>query len=408
VLVGLSVVLVMFDGSNRLLAALAVMSIVPGLFLSIPTGALWATENLRHNVVASLGATTVNLMGVTVTLIFHWGLLGLVTSLLVSRVVDCLLRFSIFTRLYARLPGEASDQPLDLALRKRMLPFAAQQMVLTLLYALMFDRMEISFLKAMAPSREIAFFSISFTLVQYLIIFPQNLSASAGASMFVKQGRSNSEAARVAATATWFMMLVAAPELFGVASVSEPLLRLMYGSKYLPAIPVLTALALSGLNLAVSQPAQYLLVASERQTFYVIWLSLSGAIDVLGNIILIPRYGALGAAIGKGISQTIAGAGCLAYMLRNFDVRLPLARMARLLGASALMFFGVRLVGRSFKPLLGLLLGIPAGILIFTVLARLFRCLDRADGERLRKLDRLLPGRLQPGYLALVRFLVPA
>jgi O-antigen/teichoic acid export membrane protein len=404
---GIGFVFLSFPADQRGFGTLAVLTIVPSLFLSIPTGALWATEDLRSSVIASLVATAVNAIGVTAAVFLNWGLVGLVGSLLVSRTVDFALRFDMFRKEYARLPGAAGTH-LDPTLRKRMVPFAAQQMVLTFLFAMMFDRMEVFFLKAFSTSREIAFFSISFTLVQYLQLFPKQLSGSAGASMMVKQGRSSGEAARIAATATWFMMLLSAPGLFGVAALSDPVLRVVYGTKYLPAIPVLAVLSLFGLALAASQPAQYLLVAAERQMFYIAWLLVSCLVDVIGNVVLDPGFGALGAAYAKGLSQVIAGGGFLIYMVWQFKVSLPVARMARLLLACTVMFFAVRLVSRPLPALAGVCVGIPVGVAMFALAARVLRCLDRTDRDRLRQLDRLFPSRARRAYLGLVHFLVPA
>src|SRR5262249_9124780 len=150
------------------------------------------------------------------------------------------------------------------ALRKRLIRFASHQLVLVLLCAFLFDRVEVLFLKSLAPSAEIAFFSITFTLVYYLLNIPLNLAGSAQISIWVEHGRAPENAARMTVTAPWFVALLAAPALFGVASLSDPLLHVMYGAKYLPAIPVLTTLAIVSLTLTVSQPAQHLLVAAEH------------------------------------------------------------------------------------------------------------------------------------------------
>ena len=273
---GLTVVFTTFPSDQRTVATIVVLSIVPGLLLSIPTGALWATENLRHNVVSSLVGTFVNMAGVTASVFLGWGMLGIVSALLMSRIVDCVLRFIIFRTLYARLPGQAQPA-LDPEVRTRMIRFAAQQLVLALLYSLLFDRTEVFFLHRYSTPREIAFFSITFTLVQYMLFIPQNLAGSASVSMWVQQGRSPKDAARTAATATWFIMILAAPELLGVAAISDPLLRVMYGAKYLPAIPVLATLCVFALSLTISQPAQYMLVGAERQRFFLLWMCVAGS-----------------------------------------------------------------------------------------------------------------------------------
>jgi O-antigen/teichoic acid export membrane protein len=423
VTLGLICVMLFFKHDSRLVAALAVVTIVPGLLLSVPTGALWATENLRHSTVASLCATVVNVSGVTLSILFHWGLLGLICSQLVSRIVDCTIRFNIFRREYRRLPGEPVDR-LDPALRARMIPFALQQAVTTFLYAALFDRTEVAFLKWKSTSREIAFFSLPFTLAQYVVQFPQQLSGAAGATMMVRQGRSTAEAARITAIATWFLMMVAAPALFGVAALADPLLRIAYGEKYLAAIPVLTILPIFALGQAISQPSQYLLVAAERQPFYIMWMLVAAGVGAIANLALVPHHGAVGAAIGKGASQVVAATGFLTYLVRRFHVKIPFARMVKLFGACLVMFAAVHTVViavstrvaavpmpafwlRVVPSLAAMLAGIPLGVAIFVVLMRLLRCLDEADRDRLRQLARLVPSRARNLYLGLVRFLVP-
>jgi O-antigen/teichoic acid export membrane protein len=406
--IGLAVSLAAFPGGQRVVATLAVLSIVPGLLLGIPTGALWATDKLRHNLVSSLAATAANVVGVTVSLVAGWGLVGLTASLLLSRLLDCVLRFALFRREFARLPGQAAPGRLEPLLRERMVRFATRQMVLAFLYSMLFDRWEVFLLRGLAPSSEIAFFSISMTLVYYLLMIPQNLAGSASVTVWVQQGRSPEEAARTTAIATWFITLIAAPVLFGVAAIGDPLLRLLYGARYLPAIPVLTVLSLASLSLAVSQPAQYLLVGAERQRLYIAWLGLGAIVDLAACLLLIPRHGALGAALAKGMGELVAGAGCLAYLALQLRARLPLRRMGRLLLACAAMFACVRLVGRPLPPLAALLVGIPLGVATFVLLARALRCLDAADRDRLRGLDRLMPSRARIGYRSVVDFLVPA
>ncbi len=405
--IGLLIVHLRFAPDQRQLASLAVLTIVPALLLSVPAGVLYGTENLRYNVIGSTLSIAVNLIGVTIAVLLGWGLTAIVGSLLVSRTFDCLLRFAMFRKLARNLPGEAADR-LDPKLRARLVRFAALQLVPTLLYALLFDRTEVFFIQRLAPSHEIAFFSLSFTLVQYLLIVPQTLAGSASVTIMVKQGHAPAEAARIAAQATWLTILFGAPELFGVAALSAPLLHVMYGAKYLPAIPVLTTLSFFALGLAASQSAQFLLVAAERQIFYIVWLLVSAAIDVLGCELFIPHYGALGAAYAKGISQLVAAAGFLGFMVLKFHVTLPVWRIIKLIVTCTSMYAGVRFVGSQLPPLLAVLLGVPVGIAIFALLTRWLRCLDTAARERLRGIASLLPARTRGLYRGILDIIAPA
>jgi len=405
--IGLLIVHYRFAPDQKQLASLAVLTIVPALLVSVPAGVLYGTENLRYNVIGSTLSIAVNLIGVTVSVLMGWGLTAIVASLLVSRTFDCLLRFAMFRKLARNLPGEPADR-LDPKLRARLIRFASLQLIPTLLYAFLFDRTEVFFINKLSVPAQIAFFSLSFTLVQQLLILPQTLAGSASVTIMVKQGRAPAEAARIAGSATWFTILFGAPILFGVGALADPLLRLMYGAKYLPAIPVLTTLSFFALGLAASQSAQFLLVAAERQIFYIFWLLVAAGIDVVGCELWIPSYGALGAAYAKGLSQLVAAAGFLGFMVVKFRVTLPMWRITKLMVTCTAMYAGVRFVDRQVPPLLGVVLGVPLGVAIFVVLMRSLRCLDAVDRERLRTIASLLPSRTRGLYRALVDIIAPA
>jgi O-antigen/teichoic acid export membrane protein len=136
-------------------------------------------------------------------------------------------------------------------------------------------------------------------------------------------------------------------------------------------------------------------------------MAIVGALDVAANFVLVPRYGAIGAAMAKGATQIVAGVGFISYLVMHFRASLPFARAARLLVACIAMFLGVRFVELRLHPLLALLVGIPVGATIFVLLLRLLRCLDEADGGRLRRLQRMVPGRVRARYLKVVDFVVP-
>jgi O-antigen/teichoic acid export membrane protein len=404
--IGFGIVFLFFRPEQRLLASLAVLAIVPSIFIGVTAAALWATENLRYNVQSSMLAIIVNLTGVTLTVVMGWGLIGLILSLLGSRVFDCVLRYLLFRWRYSLVPGEPSDR-LDPVLRKRMIRFAVQQLAMTLLSALLFERLEVFFLKPLSATREIAFFSISFTFVQQLLILPQTLAGAASVTMMVRQGRSPKEAARIAATATWFTILIGGPALFGVAGIASPLLHTLYGLKYVPAIPVLATMAIFGLSLAASQSAQFLLMAAEKQGFYIGCMLVAGLVDVLGNWLLIPSMGALGAAYSKGTSQLIAAIGFIGFAVLRLATPLPIGRIIKLVTSCTIMFGAVRLTVRYLPPLPGLIIGILVGATVFVLAMRWLRCLDKDDGDRLRHLDRMLPARLRRPYEAVIAFLVP-
>src|SRR5204863_8585623 len=137
------------------------------------------------------------------------------------------------------------------------------------------------------------------------------------------------------------------------------LLRLLYGTRYLPAIPVLTVLCLVAVSQAVQLPLGPLLLARDQQNFIIFWASVMVVISITGCWLLIPHLGATGAALARGICHFVGATGFLVFIAVRLKVPLPVGRMVKLLLACTAMFVGVRLVLRPFPALPGLLIGIP-------------------------------------------------
>lgn len=87
------------------------------------------------------------------------------------------------------------------------------------------------------------------------------------------------------------------------------LVRLLFGSAYQPAGPLLAVLIWAGLfaNLTVARNAHFIALDWGRAQ---LWAASAGAIaNILLNLLLIPRYGAMGAAVATCLSYWVAAHG---------------------------------------------------------------------------------------------------
>jgi len=112
--------------------------------------------------------------------------------------------------------------------------------------------------------------------------------------------------------------------------------------------------------------------------------------------------GAMGAAWANGLAQILATAITWRLALRAYQLSFPFGPLGRILAASAGMGLAVWALARSLPPVTALVVGVPAGILIYCVLLRLTGSLNAEDRRRLLALDRLVPGPLRPAYGSLL------
>jgi O-antigen/teichoic acid export membrane protein len=182
--------------------------------------------------------------------------------------------------------------------------------------------------------------------------------------------------------------------------VSGPAVLLLFGERFRPMIPVLTAAALLAIPKALANSPTQLLQATQNQGFLVAWGCICGGIDVMLDILLTPRYGALGAAIANGAAQTLAAAGIWWRAWRLFSLDLRMGAFLKIALAGAGMTAAAATVSRAIPTYAGMALAIVAGALAWFVLLRAIGALNSTDMDRLRSVGRGLPGwvtRFLPG-----------
>jgi O-antigen/teichoic acid export membrane protein len=320
--------------------------------------------------------------------VFGWGLTGVAASVLLSRTLETFVRGIPVRRWIRAVPRVNVPE----ALRKKMKVFSAQSMVLMVLSVVVWDRSEILFLKHYCPDiRQIAYYSVSFGMAENVLGVIRVFGTSIGTTMRAQFGRDKMGLLRMLPAAAGYIALLAFPLYFGLAALSRPTILLAYGRAYAPAIGVLIVTALLTVPKAFQAPLQSFLQASERQGFMVWWGLTSAGINLSLDWLLIPRYGAVGAAYGNGLAQLIAMAGLWIGAARMFDLQMPYRRVGRSLVCSLIMAAVVGLVSRPFGPLPAALVGIPVGILVFYLLQRLSPLLDKDDLYRLRQVRSSCP-----------------
>jgi hypothetical protein len=170
-----------------------------------------------------------------------------------------------------------------------------------------------------------------------------------------------------------------------------PVLHLLLPGHYAGAQMVLRVLAAGTLGaLTADMLIKSLFAAGHRREIG--WLMPVAAMaEVLGLVILVPRYGAVGAAWSYLIAVYVAVALLLPVHLRAFQVRLPRARkVASYLLALAPTAAAFVLASRTPTVLAWML--IVTGFALFTIPARRIRLINDADLRFLQELRARLTG----------------
>ncbi len=90
----------------------------------------------------------------------------------------------------------------------------------------------------------------------------------------------------------------------GIALLAEPLIQLPFGPRYLPAVPMLQWLGLSWIPAFLSGLGSTVWISTGRSGRLLVVFAVGAAMNLSLNLILIPRWGGVGAAIALLASTT--------------------------------------------------------------------------------------------------------
>jgi O-antigen/teichoic acid export membrane protein len=357
---------------------------------------------------AALGAATLLLQVALLVLVvaFDGGLAGL----LLAHAVVNLVALAVVARLaWAHGRGRGAlpaGAPLAGAGRADVLRYARSVSALVVLDAVVWQRSEVAFLQALAPTTEVAFYALAFGVAAQVGRVPYQLSVVLFPSFpaLVGAGRV-AELAGLHATAMRYLVLLGAPLAVGLAVTAPPLVRLLYGPAYDAAAPALAVLALGGLVSCAAGASPAVLHATKRQDRLVRQGVLAAAANLALAGLLVPVAGALGAALASVVAQALGSLLAIRAAVAAAGAGVPMGPLVRITLAACLMGAVAAVPALGVGGLPGLVAAVLVGAGAYPFALRALRALTAEDLDRVRVLAERLPAATRARGLALASFL---
>ena len=139
------------------------------------------------------------------------------------------------------------------------------------------------------------------------------------------------------AKANQYLLALALPIAAAVSLLAGPIIRLIFGEAFAPAAPVLRVSIWAAVFLLVNVPNARLLLIDNRQSAAAGLTAVSMTVNVVANLILIPIFGILGAAIARVLASAAFFLSIHLYVRANILRSDFLPLLPRPLLATALM-----------------------------------------------------------------------
>lgn len=245
-------------------------------------------------------------------------------------------------------------------------------------------------LGGMRPSREVGWYGAVYKLLSAALAVPSVVLGSVSPHFSANFAADRLDVVRRLFRRAVKYLLVAGLFLGAVLGVlSEPVVRLVYGSEYAPAAVALRILSVTVVFAYFRQSAVELMDTCDERRASVRIFAVAVTVNVALNLALIPQWGYVGAAVATLVSEAMLAGALLWWLVRRGLVEGLLGVAARpLLAALAAGAWMHLLSDRS-------LLAAATGGVLYLVALSLLRVWDAKDLELARTLATRAQDRLE-------------
>jgi O-antigen/teichoic acid export membrane protein len=287
--------------------------------------------------------------------------------------------------------GGAGACALDTAVRARAMRYGLFTCFAAVLSAFVWSRTEIYFLSRYCGFHAVAMFNVGLSLCAMVNQAAALMTSSLVPHFAALAGRADLDSMRRNYTAlTRLVGLLVFPLSMTFAAVAPVLVPLLYGRAFVDAIPTATALAtLASLSVANVGSA---LVYGREKSWFIAATGTGGALLALaGGLLIVPTWGALGAAASRAAVQCIMiGVGTW-YIQVHLQCPFPWLPLGKTMSAALLAAGAARSVVYLRPGPLGLALALSVSAVLYGALVRALGLFQPCDAEVVYRMLPALP-----------------
>ena len=241
-------------------------------------------------------------------------------------------------------------------------------------------RVDTVLLQALTTTATVGVYGAAYRLFDTLVFLPNIVIVAVMYPVMAKLSVSSEHQMKLAIEKSVnFLLVVGVPVMVGLIVAAPNIIGFLYhNSDFTPAIPVLQALApgLAILYLNSVWTTALMSLKMEKQLPWIAGVAL--VFNLGGNLLLIPRLGAVGAAVVTSLTELLLmGLSLWVLPRRVFPMR-SLATAAKALGASLVMALAVVVLSK-----LSILVIVPVAGVVYAAVATALATIPRADMEAL-------------------------
>ncbi len=289
------------------------------------------------------------------------GLSLLMSALLTGSIVNLIFAVvSVKRKLDINIIPHYEPQVLKM-LFKIGVPFA-----LAGIFSRIYTSLDTVLLSTLAGDQAVGWYSIPIKITLALQFLPMAFIAAVFPAMSENFIQNKEKLAVIFERSLRYLMIISLPLAVGVIVLARPFIINIYTVEYINSILPLRILMISLFFLFINFPVGYLLNACNKQVTNTVNYGLTVAISIILNIILIPRFSYIGAAIASLVSTFVYFVLGMYWVPKiiKYNYWYIIANFLKILLASAMMG-GVIYYTMIYYTNLSWLYLVPLGIFVY-------------------------------------------
>jgi O-antigen/teichoic acid export membrane protein len=307
------------------------LTILPDSMINICQSVFMAHEQMGYLTLGSLLNGVVRVVAGVLALAGGFGLEGVAVGLLLASVTTLVaLLYLIRTRLFR------PSWEIDWRFCRRQL-IAAFPFLMIGMFFVVDNQLDVVLLSRLADEYQVGLYGGATTVVAALALIPFAFRTAVFPVMSRLYATAPDALGRLYDQSLKYLVLLGLPMAVGVTMLAPDIVSLVFGRQFAPSAPVLQILVWYLFLIFINVLNSRLLVVSDRQRTIAIFLLLGLIVNVALNMVLIPGWGAAGAAIARVVSTFVLFVVSVGFVFHHVYRFNPLPLLVRPAIAATIM-----------------------------------------------------------------------
>lgn len=217
-----------------------------------------------------------------------------------------------------------------------------------------------------------------------IIAIPVCIITALGTVMLPKMSNmqikgNNKESQRYISLSMDFAMLVSIGSVFGLIGVSPNLIPILLGEEFKNAVNLVSILSISVLFLSWANVIRtQFLIPNKRDKVFVKSTIYGAIVNLICNLLFIPRFGAMGAVVGTVLAETIVALYQTLSVRNELDIREYFSKALLYIIPGMIMYFVVRYIGlRLSSSVITLMIQVGMGLITYLSITLIIMSITR-------------------------------